>query len=213
MLFCRHPEHSRREDVPADCYFVDTPSTADEKTSPQSYFVDTPSTADARRRARRLFCRHPEHSRREDVHWRITGAITRPVSLQCARRLFCRHPEHGRREDVPADYFADAPSTADEDCFGECGSVCAPSTAEEDRLCFPCTPPVLSSSRCCRGTPLVPAAGTLGPDSVRLAEGAGGLLVDAPPLLNLSSADWCASIGVDRERRVQMRNPAEYSMG
>ena len=80
-------------------------------------------------------------------------------------------------------------------------------------LCLPCTPPGLSSSRCCRGTPLVPAAGTLGPDSVRLAEGAGGLLVDAPPLLNLSAADWCASIGVDRERRVQMRNPAEYGMG
>ena len=55
--------------------------------------------------------------------------------------------------------------------------------------------------------------GTRGPDSVRLAEGAGGLLVDAPPLLNLSSADWCASIGVDRERRVQMRNPAKYGMG
>ena len=80
-------------------------------------------------------------------------------------------------------YFVDAPSTANEDRFEECGLVGAPSTVEEDCLCLPCTPPGLSSSRCCRGTPLVPAAGTLGPDSVRLAEGAGGLLVDAPTLV------------------------------
>ena len=159
---------------------VGAPSTAggdvpaDGPRGPENVILSTPRAQQTRRRALENYRRH---------YQACNSPVCPQVILSTPRAQQTRRRARRWAERAGECYFVDAPSTADEDCFGECGLVGAPSTAEEDCLCLPCTPPGLSSSRCCRGTPLVPAAGTLGPDSVRLAEGAEGLLVDAPTLV------------------------------
>ena len=131
------------------------------------------------------------------MHWRITGANTRPVSLQCgprgpenvilstpraqqtrrcarrwaerARRvLFCRRPEHSKRRPLRRVWFSRCP--------------------EHGRGRLPVPP--MHSSRIVLVALLSRYSsrprswnGTRGPDSVWLAEGAEGLLVDAPTLV------------------------------